>query len=214
MLENISNNGVPFMEQVIVEKCNDAAIIPVYKTYGDSGMDIFAIRNDIIFPGENKKIPTGLKFGIPTHPNHDIGYRWEMQARPRSGVSLRTFVRISNSPGTIDNFYMDEVEILVSNMNHAKQKIVMEKDKPKLKDKFVKWVYDLEGEQVYLKDIGYDDLGEVPYGTYFIGRGQRYAQIVFNEVIRPMNIKEDKLDNHFNIDDRHRGSKFGGTGLK
>lgn len=211
-MENISKSGIPFIENLIVEKVHKDAVVPVYKTFGDSGMDIYAIYDTFIHPGENILIPTGLKFGIPNHPLEALGYRWEMQARPRSGVSLKTFIRVSNSPGTIDNYYMDEVGIIISNINPPRYELASDNGAIVLEEKMVNWAYNLSGKKVLLKDLGYENT-TVPYGTYFIEKGDRYAQIVFNEVVRPTNIIEGKLEDYFSKD-RHRGSGFGGTGLK
>jgi dUTP pyrophosphatase len=203
---------IPLMENLIIEKLNEDAIVPVYKTDGDSGMDVHALTDRFIYPGENVQMELGLKFGIPDHPLHKFGYRWEMQARPRSGVSLNTFLRVSNSPGTIDNFYMEEVSVIMSNTNPPKMCLTLDKGAISLEEKMVDWVYDLKGNIIYMKDLGFEEI-VVPYGSYFIAKGERFAQIVFNEVIRPREITVGKLEEHFNVD-RHRGSAFGGTGIK
>ena len=38
--------------------------------------------------------------------------------RPRSGISLKTPLRVSNSPGTIDAGYRDEIGIIVTNTSN------------------------------------------------------------------------------------------------
>lgn len=212
MKKNLSKDGIPFIEEIIVEKVHEDAIVPVYKTFGDSGMDVYAIRNVFVMPGENVLVPTGLKIGIPDHPYAALGYRWEMQARPRSGVSLKTFVRVSNSPGTIDNYYMKEVGIIISNINASKYELFSDNGAISLEEKMVDWVINLEGDRISLKELGYESLS-VPYGTYFITKGDRYAQLVFNEIIRPINVIEGKLEDYFDLS-RDRGSGFGGTGLR
>lgn len=52
-------------------------------------------------------IPTGLAVEIPE------GY--EIQIRPRSGISKRTKLRLPNTPGTIDSDYRGEIGILIEN---------------------------------------------------------------------------------------------------
>ena len=56
-------------------------------------MDIFALEDIEIKPGETKLIPIGIKVAIP------IGY--ELQVRPKSGRALKTKLRVANTPGTI-----------------------------------------------------------------------------------------------------------------
>lgn len=90
-----------------VETCRENIKLPEYANQGDAGMDICAAEEILINPGETKIIPTGLKVAIP------IGY--EIQIRPRSGLSAKTPLRIPNSPGTIDSGYRDEVGVILTN---------------------------------------------------------------------------------------------------
>ena len=81
--------------------------IPVYKTNGSVGFDIESNEDVIIKPGERKLIHTGLYMEIPA------GY--ELQVRPRSGLSLKDgFVTIL---GTIDNDYRGEIGVIGVNIN-------------------------------------------------------------------------------------------------
>jgi dUTP pyrophosphatase len=79
------------MIKVYIEKTREDAKIPVYANSHDAGMDICACEDIILDINSTKIIPTGLKVAIPE------GY--EIQVRPRSGLSLNTRLRISNSPG-------------------------------------------------------------------------------------------------------------------
>lgn len=92
---------------VKIRKLHADAVIPEYATDGSAGFDLVAIEDVIISPGETKLIRTGLAFEIPP------GY--EMQIRPRSGISLRTKLRIANAPGTIDSDFRGEVAVIVEN---------------------------------------------------------------------------------------------------
>lgn len=76
-----------------IELCHPDAKIPIYANIGDAGMDIYALDDYVISPGETKLIPTGIKVAIP------LGY--ELQVRPKSGRALKTKLRIANTPGTI-----------------------------------------------------------------------------------------------------------------
>ncbi len=85
--------------------------LPKYETSGASGMDVRANLVDgvplNIHPAQTVLIPTGLFLEIPE------GY--EIQVRPRSGLSLKTKLRIANSPGTIDSCYRGELCIIMNN---------------------------------------------------------------------------------------------------
>ena len=76
-----------------VELCHENAQMPQYAHVTDAGMDIYAIEDVTIAPGETKLVRTGIKLAIPT------GY--EIQVRPKSGRALKTKMRVANSPGTI-----------------------------------------------------------------------------------------------------------------
>ena len=87
--EGVARRIIP----VPIEKCHEDAKIPVYVHKGDAGMDIYAVEDITLAPGETKIIPTGLKVAIPR------GY--EIQVRPKSGRALKTKMRVANTPGTI-----------------------------------------------------------------------------------------------------------------
>lgn len=91
-----------------IEYCHADAKMPVYAHLTDSGMDVFALEDITIAPGETKLIPIGIKVAIPA------GY--ELQVRPKSGRCLKSKLRIANTPGTIDAGYRDEIGIIVDNI--------------------------------------------------------------------------------------------------
>jgi dUTP pyrophosphatase len=91
-----------------IEYCNENAKMPAYAHLTDSGMDVYALEDITIAPGETKLVPTGLKVAIPA------GY--ELQVRPKSGRCLKTKLRIANTPGTIDAGYRDEIGVIVDNI--------------------------------------------------------------------------------------------------
>ena len=93
--------------KVKVQKRHEDAIIPQYKTKGAACFDLASIGEYLIEPGATALIGTGLAFAVPE------GY--EMQIRPRSGVSLETDLHLKNSPGTIDSDYRGEVFIIAAN---------------------------------------------------------------------------------------------------
>ena len=88
-------------------KLHEDAMIPEYKTPGASGVDLRTVKTIVIEPKDTVIVGTGLAFEIPE------GY--EMQIRPRSGLSAKTKLRVANSPGTIDSDYRGEVGIIIDN---------------------------------------------------------------------------------------------------
>lgn len=146
--------------EVFVEVCREGATIPTYARAGDAGMDVCSAIETVIRPGETVIIPTGLKLAIPD------GY--EIQVRPRSGISYRTPLRISNSPGTIDSGYRDELGIIITNTSPDG----CSESGP----------YALDS-----KDTG--------TGSYKIKKGDRIAQIVLQVVPRMSMIRVSSVAN-------------------
>ena len=87
--------------------------LPAYGTAGAAGMDLLAAVTApvTVAPGARALIPTGLAVALP--PGH------ELQIRPRSGLALRHGIVVPNSPGTIDEDYRGEVQVIVLNAGDA-----------------------------------------------------------------------------------------------
>ena len=86
--------------------------LPEYQTSGSAGCDVYSNEDIDIAPGNTTIIGTGLYMSIPKG--------FEIQVRPRSGMSLKTKMRVSNSLGAIDSDYRGEVGIIVDNIgNHT-----------------------------------------------------------------------------------------------
>ncbi|USG63433.1 dUTP diphosphatase [Brevibacillus ruminantium] len=96
---------------VKIKRLHADAVIPKYARAFDAGFDLVAVEDVIIRPGETAKIPTGLAFALPE------GY--ELQVRPRSGISAKSKLRISNAPGTVDAGYRGEICILMDNIRQV-----------------------------------------------------------------------------------------------
>lgn len=75
-------------------------------TAGSVGYDLFASESVVIQPKTTEIVKTGLSFEIP------FGY--EMQIRPRSGISLKTDLIVML--GTIDSDYRGQVGIICKNI--------------------------------------------------------------------------------------------------
>ena len=87
--------------------------LPSYATAGAAGMDLLAAVTApvTIAPGGRALIPTGLVVALPA------GH--ELQIRPRSGLALRHGILLPNAPGTIDEDYRGEVQVIVLNAGDA-----------------------------------------------------------------------------------------------
>lgn len=133
--------------EVFVEICRECVILPEYKNLFDAGMDIRAAEDITILPFQTVIVPTGLKVAIPE------GY--EIQVRPRSGLSLNTRLRIANSPGTIDTLYRDEVGVIISHEENSIYSIkkgdriaqIVLNEVPRIKFTVVKDIKTIEGNR-------------------------------------------------------------------
>lgn len=86
--------------------------IPVYQTDGAAAFDLAATKRMVLSPKSINLIPTGLYMAIPK------GYY--LAIVPRSGLSLRSNLRIANTPGTVDSDYRNEISIIIENTgSHA-----------------------------------------------------------------------------------------------
>lgn len=106
IFEQLANSGRTSVKVGIV-KLNPDAIIPQYAHPTDAGADICAVEETKLEPGETKIVKTGIAVAIPA------GY--EIQVRPRSGLSLKSGLRIANAPGTIDTEYRGEIGVIMTN---------------------------------------------------------------------------------------------------
>jgi dUTP pyrophosphatase len=95
--------------KVKVVKTEENAILPKYQTSGAAGFDFHSLNSVNIPAGSTIKLRTGIAMQIPE------GY--ELQIRPRSGVSAKTKIRIANAPGTIDSDYTGEIMIIIDNIS-------------------------------------------------------------------------------------------------
>ena len=83
--------------------------LPTYATAGAAGVDLLAAVTApvVLVPGARALIPTGLLVAVPA------GH--ELQIRPRSGLALRHGIMVANSPGTIDEDYRGELQVILLN---------------------------------------------------------------------------------------------------
>ena len=97
------------MAKLRVYKMRADAVVPRYKTSGAAGMDLAACLDTplTLAPGRTARVPTGLQIALPA------GH--EGQVRPRSGLAARHGVTVLNAPGTIDEDYRGEVQVLLVN---------------------------------------------------------------------------------------------------
>jgi dUTP pyrophosphatase len=92
--------------------------LPERQTAGSIGMDILSAEpGDVeLKPGERKLFRTGFRLHLASG--------WEAQIRPRSGLAHKHGVTVLNAPGTIDQDYRDEVQVLL--INFGQEPVVLQ----------------------------------------------------------------------------------------
>lgn len=179
--EGIAKRNVP----VAIELCHPDAKIPQYAHISDSGMDVYALDDITVHPGETVLIPTGIKVALP------VGF--ELQVRPKSGRALKTKLRVANTPGTIDQAYRDEIKVIIENVE------------PPIRDITTNTIIDENGY------IDHMEITSIEYGKDFtIGKGEKFCQLVLCEVPKVAFYRVDSVQE---IGDNRNGG-FGSTGLK
>jgi len=194
--------------------------IPAYANFNDAGADVFAAEDMVIRPSEKLIIPLNFKVALPDHI--------EMQVRPRSGLSLKTTLSIPNSPGTVDAGYRNPVGVIAENTyniaslpyemlyNEALREEVQRTCKILFPEntKEVFTTYRTKGEETAetlgLAPFLVMDQKNNPYGTLYIEKGTKIAQVVFNEVIHAEFTETDDVS----VIGKNRGGGYGSTGLK
>ena len=93
-----------------VQLLRPSAVMPEYATQGAAGMDLQAAIDGplTLVPGDRVAVPTGIAIALP--PGH------EGQVRPRSGLARKHGIGMVNAPGTIDEDYRGEVQVLLVNL--------------------------------------------------------------------------------------------------
>lgn len=77
----------------------------------DAGLDIRSAEDYVLKIAESKAIRAGFKMQL------DKGH--EAQIRSRSGLALKEKVVVLNSPGTIDEGYRGEIQVILANFGPA-----------------------------------------------------------------------------------------------
>lgn len=186
------------MTNIKVKKLHKDAIIPKRAHASDAGFDIYALEDMVIEPGETALVKTGLAFELPE------GY--EMQIRPRSGITLKTKLRVQI--GTVDAGYRAEVGVIVDNSHIPKlnyrvtELLLVDNSSTRTEVALVRT--HSYGRRVYYEE-GHR---KVVDGTYLIRKGDRIAQAIIQRLPDVNLIEVDSLG------DSERGAGgFGSTGV-
>ena len=107
------------MEKILIKYLNESK--DLYRlekaTKGSAGFDLLASINNplVIEAGKSLLVPCGFSLQMP--------YHFEAQVRPRSGLALKNYVTVLNTPGTIDSDYRGEICVILINHGQMSFKI-------------------------------------------------------------------------------------------
>ena len=94
--------------EIPVKRVNPDAPMPAYAHDGDAGLDLCAMEDVTLKPGEWVKIGSGIAMAIP---KGYVGY-----VHPRSGLGCKGLV-LKNGTGVIDSTYRGEIGLTLFNNN-------------------------------------------------------------------------------------------------
>jgi dUTP pyrophosphatase len=104
----IGTKGVALTE-LFFRRLDPDAELPSTQHPGDAGLDLRAIHDAVIEPGERAMIRTGLAVAIPQgHAGLVL---------PRSGLASKKGLTLANAPGLIDAGYRGEIVCAVVNLD-------------------------------------------------------------------------------------------------
>jgi dUTP pyrophosphatase len=90
-----------------VRRLDPRARLPTRAYPNDAGLDLYALEDAALDPGERASVRTGIAVEIP---EGEAGL-----VLPRSGLAARHGIALVNAPGLIDAGYRGEVRVLLLN---------------------------------------------------------------------------------------------------
>jgi dUTP pyrophosphatase len=95
-----------------VRRLDDRALLPSRAHEHDAGLDLHALKEAVLGPGERAVIRTGIAIEIPSGQAGLV--------LPRSGLAHRHGIALVNAPGLIDSGYRGELKVLLLNTDRSR----------------------------------------------------------------------------------------------
>lgn len=140
--------------------------MPAHARPGDAGVDLFAVTDVVLPPGERALVGTGIAIALP--PGF-AGF-----VHPRSGLAARSGLSIVNAPGTVDSGYRGEIRVCLINLDPRTELVLRRGDR--IAQLIVQRV-----EQVRFVEVA--ELPETERGTG--GHGSTGGHAVLTDGMRP-----------------------------
>ncbi|HEY2317736.1 MAG TPA: dUTP diphosphatase [Solirubrobacteraceae bacterium] len=90
-----------------IARLDERARLPTRAHDGDAGLDLYALQDRALAPGERASVATGIAVEIPPGQAGLV--------LPRSGLAARHGISVVNAPGLIDSGYRGEIRVLLLN---------------------------------------------------------------------------------------------------
>lgn len=172
----------------IVKKLDERAKLPTKTNSKDAGIDLYALEDAVIYPGETVKVRTGVAIQLQDELEQYSNVNLVNLLWDRSGLGSKGVHRLA---GVIDQEYTGELVVCLTNLN-------------------IREIFK------YLSDVGYGQSREITsyaiqdalkIGKYEIKAGDKIIQTLVQTIIPITSIEEGELK------DTNRGSKgFGSSG--
>jgi dUTP pyrophosphatase len=94
-----------------VRRLDPRATLPTRAYPGDAGLDLYALEDGVLAPGQRASLRTGVAVEIP---EGEAGL-----VLPRSGLAARHGIALVNAPGLIDAGYRGEIRVLLLNTDRS-----------------------------------------------------------------------------------------------
>lgn len=94
-----------------MRRVDPRALLPTRAYSGDAGLDLYALNDGRLEPGQRASVRTGVAVEIP---DGQAGL-----VLPRSGLARRHGISVVNAPGLIDAGYRGELEVLLLNTDRS-----------------------------------------------------------------------------------------------
>jgi dUTP pyrophosphatase len=95
------------MKEVLIKRLDPDIPLPSYAKAGDAGADLCTRIDLTLKPGERVLVPTGISIALPNG--------FVALVHPRSGLAIKHGISIVNTPGTVDDGYRGELQVILIN---------------------------------------------------------------------------------------------------
>jgi dUTP pyrophosphatase len=100
------------MSALRVRRLDERALLPTRAHENDAGLDLHAVEQLQMEPGERAVVRTGIAVEIPAGRAGLV--------LPRSGLAHRHGIALVNAPGLIDSGYRGELKVLLLNTDRSR----------------------------------------------------------------------------------------------